>query len=70
MAIKRRLKTAADELRKCLARSHYSEPICEIAGNVMAGLGAAQIGAKINPTVKERLLEDVEKLEAAIKYSS
>lgn len=63
---KRKLKTECARLSACLARKAYPEPVREIAGNVITGIDAAQIGARVHPEVKVRLLADVAALEKVL----
>lgn len=62
-----KLRAQRAKLGACLLRTNYPQPVREIAGSIISGLGAAEISARIHPVTKARLLEDLDKLEAIIK---
>ena len=58
-----RLKASGADLSARLSRSAYPEPVREVAGSVLSGIDAAQVGTRLHPSTKARIIEDVAKLE-------
>lgn len=63
---KSKLKTSGLDLIEHLSCTVYPDHVLEIAGSVLSGIEAAQIGARVHPSTKARLLEDVAKMEQAL----
>jgi hypothetical protein len=58
---KRKLKTERARLSACLSR--YPAPVRLVARDVLSGIDAAVLAARIHPAVKARIVEGVAELE-------
>jgi hypothetical protein len=60
---KRKLKLEGERLKNCLCRQSYPPQIYNIAADIIAGINAAQLAARVHPAIKAKIVDGVTELE-------